>query len=87
MYKGYINFKNNIYRIDIICVKFENYYTALLYFTGSFEFNINMRQIAKKNNYLLNRYGLYFQNKKIKINSEKDIFNVLKVKYIMPLYR
>ena len=62
----------------------ESYYTALVYFTGSKEFNINMRQKAKKMGYILNRYGLYKNNKKIPINSEKELFEKLKIKFILP---
>ena len=53
-----------------------------------------MRQIAKKLNYKLNEYGLFkkkknntFSDKSVKINSEKDIFDKLKLDYLEPNQR
>lgn len=79
--------KNPIRRIDIRFVPFESYYSALLYFTGSYQLNTDMRQEAKKLGYKLNEYGLYKNNKLIKVKSEKDIFDKLKLKYKEPKYR
>ena len=72
-------------RIDIRFIPTQSYYSAILYFTGSKDFNKNMRLIAISHNYTLNEYGLYNENKKIfKINSEKDIFDILGMEYITP---
>ena len=72
-------------RIDIRFIPTQSYYSAILYFTGSKDFNKNMRLIAISHNYTLNEYGLYDENKKIfKINSEKDIFDILGMEYITP---
>jgi len=77
-------------RIDIIFIPYESYHTALLYFTGSREFNKQMRTIALENNMKLNEWGLYkknSQNKKIKklsVSSEKDVFNYLNIPYLPP---
>ena len=79
--------KNPVRRIDIRFVPFESYYSALLYFTGSYQLNRDMRLEAKKLGYKLNEYGLYKNNKLIKINSEKDIFDKLKLDYKHPKYR
>ena len=83
--------RKNIRRIDIRFVPFNSYYSALLYFTGSYELNTQMRQIAKSLNYKLNEYGLFKINKDgevskrmLKIKSEKDIFKKLKMEYIKP---
>ena len=46
-------------RLDIRWVKPEQFPTALLYFTGSKEFNGRMRGIALKAGYTLNEYGLW----------------------------
>jgi DNA polymerase/3'-5' exonuclease PolX len=68
-YMGFCKYKNNpVRRIDIRYMPYENYYSALLYFTGSDDLNRKMRQIAKKNNYKLNEYGifkLYIKNGKM----------------------
>ena len=63
----------------------------MLYFTGSGEFNKNMRLFAKKKGYKLNEYGLYKIGKdkelKMKTHTEKDIFTLLGLDYIEPQNR
>ena len=48
-----------------------------------------MRQIAKTKGYKLSEYGLFqiSDNKKIKTNSEEDIFKLLDMDYIEPKFR
>ena len=41
-----------------------------------------MRSIAKKKGYKLNEWGLFKDDKKIIINSEKELFNFLEMDYI-----
>jgi len=93
-YMGFSKFKNNpIRRIDIRYVPYNSYYAAILYFTGSGEFNSKMRNIAKLLGFRLNEYGLYKVDKKtnnlksLKINSEKDIFDYLDMEYLEPEQR
>lgn len=91
-YMGFCKYKEKTYRIDIRLVPFESYYSALLYFTGSYQLNTIMRQTAKKLGYKLNEYGLYYinnsnENETIPINSEKDIFDLLKIDYLEPEQR
>ena len=62
-YSGITNYLNELYRIDIILLPYESYYSGLLYFTGSKEFNIKIRSEAKKLGYKLNEYGLYKNDK------------------------
>lgn len=80
--------KHPIRRIDIRFMPFQSYYTALLYFTGSGSFNRKMRTVAISKNMLLNEYGLYEKrgNKKklIDIKSEKELFDILGMKYLDP---
>jgi DNA polymerase beta len=47
---GFCQLDNNplARRIDIRYVPYKSYYTALLYYTGSKNFNIEMRSIALK---------------------------------------
>ena len=54
-------------RIDVRFVPFNSYGAAVLYFTGSKEFNTNMRKHAIKKGYTLNEYGLYKKDGKNKI--------------------
>jgi DNA polymerase/3'-5' exonuclease PolX len=84
-YMGFCKYNDNpVRRIDIRFVKYESFYSALLYFTGPGDFNRNMRSIAKKQGYKLSEYGLMKDNKNEKISSEKDIFDLLGIKYILP---
>lgn len=90
-YMGFCKLGNNYSRrIDIRMVAIESYPASLLYFTGSGEFNKNMRTYALKNKYTINEYGIYKLNKdkskgqKMEITSEEDIFKILKINYIEP---
>jgi DNA polymerase beta len=92
-YMGFCKYKDNpVRRIDIRYMPYASYYTALLYFTGSDDFNRKMRQVAKKKNYKLNEYGLYkleiksgkLIEKQIKIESEEQVFDILGMEYKKP---
>jgi DNA polymerase/3'-5' exonuclease PolX len=76
-------------RIDILIADPSYYYFALLYFTGSYTFNIYMRKIALEKGYSLSEYGLKGKDKQIIdtstiINSEEDIFKFLNITYVPP---
>ena len=71
-------------RIDFLYIPYEEYYTALVYFTGSGKFNTNMRQKAKNMGMKLNEHSLLKNNKRIPINSEKELFDILEMEYIKP---
>lgn len=88
-YMGLCKFKDNpLRRIDIRFIPYESYYYAMLYFTGSKDFNKKMRLIAINMNYTLNEYGLYNEkNKLFKVNSEKEIFDLLGMEYVDPQFR
>ena len=85
-YMGIFKWKNSKQRrIDIRIFPLESYYSAILYFTGSKDFNRQMRLNAIAHDYTLNEYGLFDENKKmLKVNSEKDIFDLLGMEYITP---
>lgn len=69
-------------QIDFIFFNNDNQSFMQLYFTGSKNFNIQMRLLAKQKGYKLTQYGL--ENYKKKIKNEKDIFKALKINYIEP---
>ncbi|MFH1519142.1 MAG: DNA polymerase/3'-5' exonuclease PolX [Candidatus Omnitrophota bacterium] len=82
---------NNI-QVDLRVVDKKSFGSALLYFTGSKEFNLKLRQLAMKNNYKINEYGLFSQGKKLGEKfiagaSEEGIFTVLGMDYIRPELR
>lgn len=74
-------------RIDIRFIPFLSWYPALLYFTGSKEFNLMLRSKAKKMGYKVNEYGIYKNNKNILVESEEEIFELLGMKYLEPQER
>lgn len=89
-YMGFSKYKNKpVRRIDIRYIPYSSYHSALLYFTGSSDLNKKMRQIAKTKGYKLSEYGLFqlSDNKKMKANSEEDIFKLLDLNYIEPKFR
>jgi DNA polymerase/3'-5' exonuclease PolX len=80
-------------RIDILIADPSYYYFALLYFTGSYSFNIYMRKIALKKGLSLSEYGFKNtndpKNKNIidttdTIHSEEDIFKYLDMSFVEP---
>lgn len=74
--------------VDLRIVSKNSYGAALNYFTGSKDHNIALRQIALKFGYKLNEYGLFDKNgKQIAGETEKDLYNALKLQYIPPEMR
>lgn len=73
-------------RIDIRVVDYECYFSGLLYFTGSKNFNLYIRNKALEQKLSLNEYSLtnLNDNKKVFLNSEKDIFDILNIPYMSP---
>lgn len=76
-------------RIDILVADPSHYYFALLYFTGSYNFNIYMRKIALTKGLSLSEYG--FKDSKgvmidtsDTIHSEEDIFAYLDIPFVAP---
>jgi DNA polymerase (family 10) len=79
-------------RLDILLTPPSEYPYALLYFTGSQEFNIGMRTHALSRGYTLNEHGmkpllLDGNNKNPTagdIKEERDIFTYLKLGFVRP---
>jgi DNA polymerase/3'-5' exonuclease PolX len=87
--KADFNVKTNVIRLDIIMVPIQYFYSALLHFTGSGDFNQKLRLHAKSLGYKLSEYGLVkidSNGKQIHLatNSEQDIFKALLLKYVPP---
>jgi DNA polymerase/3'-5' exonuclease PolX len=82
---------NTARRLDMLITFPEEYACALLYFTGSKEHNIKIRNKALKMGYTLNEHRME-KNKTDKpdvpiFNTEKDIFDFLEMEYIKPSLR
>ena len=74
-------------RIDIMYTKPQEYPFAILYFTGSKDFNVKMRGELLKKEMSLNEYGIKDKDKKnVKHNckTEKSVFEYLGYDYVEP---
>ena len=76
-------------RIDIRVVNYQSYFAALIYFTGSKNFNVYLRNKALEHNYSLNEYSLTntIDGTQKMLNSEKEIFDLFKIPYLTPIER
>ncbi|HMC65253.1 MAG TPA: helix-hairpin-helix domain-containing protein, partial [Gemmataceae bacterium] len=72
---------------DLRVVTDEQYPFALLYFTGSKQHNIRMRQRAIDRGWSLNEYSLGSETKLIPCRSEEEIFKALGLDYVPPELR
>ncbi|MFA5310161.1 MAG: DNA polymerase/3'-5' exonuclease PolX [Candidatus Paceibacterota bacterium] len=73
--------------MDLRLVKEGSFGAALQYFTGSKEHNIALRRIAMKMGYKLNEYGLFKNDRKIKGETEEEIYEKLGMEWIPPELR
>jgi DNA polymerase/3'-5' exonuclease PolX len=76
-------------RIDILYTTRQEFPFSKLYFTGSKELNVAMRNICLSKNMSLSEHGIKKNNTfiKDKLETEEDIFNFLGYKYIPPIKR
>ena len=75
-------------KIDIFRTDKTAEVPARIYLTGSGVFNIRMRAAAKRAGYTLNQNGLFKAGKQITdLKTERDYFNILKLKYVEPAKR
>jgi len=78
-------------RIDIMYIDISQYAFALLYFTGSQDFNIEMRNHCLEQGYSLSEHGLKYMDGSQKgefvqgnFKTEKDVFKFLGLEYVEP---
>ncbi len=82
-------------QVDLRIVKPEQYPAALMYFTGSKEHNVVMRQRARERGMTLNEYGIFKMtddgntdfDKPVSYESEADIYNKLELGFVPPELR
>lgn len=84
--KASIRTKDEV-QIDCRVVEGKSFGAALLYFTGSKNFNIKIRQMAIKKGLKVNEYGVFRRNKFIAGESEEEIFKLLGMSYVEPELR
>ncbi|MFA4888990.1 MAG: DNA polymerase/3'-5' exonuclease PolX [Candidatus Omnitrophota bacterium] len=74
-------------QVDCRVVEEKSFGAALMYFTGSKNFNIKLRQMAIKIGLKLNEYGIFRKDRFVCGKTEKDIFKALGLAYIPPELR
>lgn len=80
---SFVIFPENL-QVDIRFVPQESYGSALLYFTGSKNFNVMMRKVAIEKGYLLNEYGLFSKGEYIAGKTEEEVFKKLDLPVTKP---
>ena len=78
---------NSGIQVDLRIVEEKSFGSALQYFTGSKEHNIELRKIAIKKGYKLNEYGLFKGGKQIAGEDEESVYNSLGLQWIPPELR
>lgn len=84
------NKKQNVARrLDIRFMPYDSYGSAILYFTGSANFNTDIRKIALSKGYSLSEFGFKSKNDDILIPcaTEEDVFKFLNISYKTPKER
>ncbi|HOX55019.1 MAG TPA: DNA polymerase/3'-5' exonuclease PolX, partial [Candidatus Omnitrophota bacterium] len=78
-------------QVDVRVVEEKEFGAALLYFTGSKNFNVKLRHIAQRNQQKINEYGVFSvkgpKEKYLAGKTEEEIFKFLKLDYIEPEMR
>lgn len=72
---------------DLRVVAEKSYGAALLYFTGSKDHNIVLRNLAIKKGLKLNEYGLFRRERQIAGRTEEEVYRALGLEYIPPEIR
>src|SRR5436309_4895258 len=74
-------------QVDLRVVPAESFGAALCYFTGSKAHNVALRQLAIKQGYKLNEYGLFRGTRRIAGRTEEEIYARLGLAWIPPELR
>ncbi len=78
-------------QVDARVVEEKSYGAALLYFTGSKNFNVKLRQMAIKKDLKINEYGVFSTKarpeKYIAGKTEEEIFKLLGMDFVVPELR
>ena len=85
--KSTVRLKENGIDVDIRTFEDESFGSALMYFTGSKETNVELRRIAISMGYKLSEYGVFNGEQLIAGRTEKEVFNTLGMDYIEPELR
>ncbi len=83
--KGSVILKSGV-QSDLRVIPLKSWGAGMLYFTGSKNYNIELRRVAIRKGYKLNEYGLFDKRtgKMVAGKTEKEICRKLGVKYLEP---
>ena len=85
--KSTVRLKETGIDVDIRTFEDESFGSALMYFTGSKETNVELRRIAISLGYKLNEYGVFNSDELVAGTTEKEVFNSLGMDYVEPELR
>ncbi len=74
-------------QVDVRLLARQQYGAALMYFTGSKEHNIALRDRAKKRGWKLSEYGLFEGEKVLASRTEEEVYEKLGLEWIPPELR
>ncbi len=81
-----VTLKNGM-QVDIRLLEREQYGAALMYFTGSKEHNIALRERARKHGWKLSEYGLFEGDKVLASRTEEEVYKKFGLEWIPPELR
>lgn len=86
-----LKYHRSFRRLDLLYTRSHEYPFALMYFTGSSDFNVDLRNLAINKGYSLSEYGIKYTKGKKKgefidkeFHSENDIFEFFGLEYVEP---
>lgn len=85
--KSTVRLKENGMDVDIRTFADESFGSALMYFTGSKETNVELRKLAISLGYKLNEYGIFDRDQLVAGTTEEEMFKSLGMDYIEPELR
>ena len=85
--KSTVRLKENGIDVDLRAFEDEIFGSALMYFTGSKETNVELRRIAIAKGLKLSEYGIFKGDKLLSGRTEEEIFKTLGMEYIEPELR
>jgi len=75
------------WQVDLRVVEAKSWGAALIYFTGSKNFNVRLRQLAIKKGLKVSEYGVFKADRYLCGKDEKEVFAKLGLPYIVPELR
>ncbi len=84
--KSSVRTKDDV-QVDCRVEEEKSFGAALLYFTGSKNFNIKLRPLAIKKGLKINEYGVFRKNRFVCGGTEEEIFKILGMAYVEPELR